>query len=92
MQYKDLEKYKDGEVIATGITTNSPEGVFMTRAGGELRYVAVKGMANDWAVYVHWSYNSIEFIKQQGDKVTMREHVEKCVPIEDEKLWEAYRL
>ena len=40
------EKFKElprGEIFATGILPNSNEGLFMTRDGGDLKWVAIKG-------------------------------------------------
>ena len=70
----------DGDVFATGVLPNSPDGIFMTRDGGELRWVAKKGYGHDWAVYCHWSDRSVEWITQSGDKVHNEKHIQKCVP------------
>jgi len=87
-----LEQFKnlpDGEIFSTGLLPNSPEGIFMTNSGGELRWVAVKGYGNDWTVYTHWSYNSIEWIKSHGDKIHTEEYIRRCVYCTDEvfALW-----
>lgn len=87
---EEFDNLKSDEVFVTGVLPNSPEGIFMTRDGGELRWVATKGYANDWAVYCHWSSNSVEWIKQHGDKVTNENHIRKCVPCEDE-VFKKYR-
>lgn len=87
----DFIMFMPGEVFATGVLPNSPEGIFMTRDGGELRWVAVKGYGNDWAVYCHWSYHSKEFVKSSGDKVLTPEYIQRCVPCSDEVM-KRYRV
>ena len=86
-QFKALP---NGEMFATGVLPNSPEGLFMTRTGGELRWVAIKGYANDWCIYCHWSFHPEGYIKQSGDKVTRKEHIQLCVPCTDE-VFKLYR-
>ena len=83
---QEFDKLTSGEVFATGIQPNSPEGIFMTRDGGNLRWVAVKGFANDWTCYCHWEDKSFEWIKQHGDKLHNENHIQLCVPCEDEVL------
>ena len=75
-----------GDVFATGVLPNSPEGIFMTNNGGELRWVAVKGYANDWAIYCNWAHQSIDWIRSYGDKVHSDSNIKRCVPCEDEVL------
>ena len=79
-----------GRMFDTGILPNSPEGIFMTRDGGYLRWVATKGYGNDWAVYCHWDDNSPHWIKQHGDKLHNKEHINKCVSCDDE-MFKLYR-
>lgn len=82
-QFKALPK---GEIFATGVLPNSPEGLFMTNGGGELRWVAKKGDIDDWAVYCYWSYWTESQIAANGDKVTQKDHIQRCVPCTDEVL------
>lgn len=44
---KEFDSLPLGEVFATGVLPNSPEGIFMTNNGGELRWVAKKGWGHD---------------------------------------------
>jgi len=76
----------DGEVFATCVLPNSPDGIFMTNSGGELRWIAKKGWGDDWTIYCHWAHNSVEFIKQSGDKVTSKVNILKCLPDAEEIL------
>lgn len=83
---EEFDKLTPGEIFATGVQPNSPEGIFMTRDGGNLRWVATKGYGNDWAIYCHWDYNSIEYIKESGDKLQNPDHIKLCVPCEEDVL------
>ena len=81
---EEFDQKPVGEVFATGVQPNSPEGIFMTRAGGELRWVATKGYANDWTIYCQWKDKSVEWIKQHGDKLHNEDRIKLCVPCDDE--------
>ena len=87
----EFDKLSPGEIFAAGILPNSPEGIFMTRDGGDLRWVAVKGYGNDWTIYCHWDYNSVEYIKQSGDKLHNENHIKLCVPCEED-VYKLYRF
>lgn len=83
------EKFKAlarGHIFATGVLPNSPEGLFMTNGGGELRWVAEKGYGYDWTIYCHWANWTESEIAANGDKVTQKEHIQRCVPCTDEVL------
>jgi len=82
----DFEKIKEGEIFKRGVAPNSPAGIFMTRQGGELRWLAVKGEGNDWAIYCHWSNRDEHFIRWSGDKVTDFNTIQKLVPCVKEVL------
>ena len=88
---KEFDKINPGDIFDTGIQPNSPDGIFMTRDGGNLKWVAVKGYANDWAIYTHWDYNSIDYIKQSGDKLHNQLHIKLCVPCDNE-VYKLYRF
>ena len=92
MTFEEFTKLPPGEIFASGILPNTPEGLYMTDTcvGDMLRWVAKKGQANDWAIYVHWSRYSIDYVASYGDKVTMRDHILLCVPC-DEKMLSYYR-
>lgn len=83
-QFKALPR---GEIFATGVIPNSPEGLFMTSGGGELRWVAKKGGGyDDWAIYCHWATQTESEVASNGDKVTMKENIKKLVPCTDAVL------
>jgi len=83
---EEFDKLEAGEVFATGTQPNSPEGLFMTHAGGTLRWVATKGYGDDWSIYCQWEDKSVEWIKQHGDKLHSKDHIKLCVPCEDNVL------
>jgi hypothetical protein len=83
---KEFKELPFGEVFSTGILPNSPEGIFMTNTGGNLRWVAKKGEINDWVVYCHWEDKTVEWIAQHGDKVQNTENIKRCVQCEDDVL------
>jgi hypothetical protein len=62
----------------------------MSDGGGELKWIAKKGQANDWDIYCHWAYWSETAIASNGDKVTMKENIQKCIPCTDE-VFKLYR-
>ena len=88
---KEFDALPNGEVFATGVLPNSRDGIFMTIEGGNLRWVAKKGYGYDWAIYCHWDYNSVEWIAESGDKVHKEQHIQKCVPCEDD-VFKLYRF
>lgn len=59
--------------------------------GGELRWVAVKGYANDWTIYCHWSYNNEKWIEKHGDKVCNERNIKKCITCNDD-VFKRYRF
>ena len=88
MDMTELDSYKDGEIFASGYVGDDEHGVNMTRSGKCLRWVAVKGHANDWCIYVHFAnyqgrYSSDDFVARHGDKVCGEEHIKKLVPCDD---------
>lgn len=88
---EEFDKLPLGEVFATGVLPNSDDGIFMTRDGGELRWVAKKGWGgHDWALYCHWADKSVEYIRDYGDKVMTEKYIRRCVPCTDE-IFKAYR-
>jgi hypothetical protein len=90
-----LEKLRsmDPGVFDSGVIPNSPEGVYMTflNQGKELRWVASRGGIHDWAIYIHWAENPIDWVKDYGDKVTDVNHIKKLVDCDEEAL-KMYRL
>ena len=89
-EFNELPK---GTVFAIGELSNSPAGIYMTNndVGKMLRWVAKKGLGNDWSVYCHWADKNEDWIEKHGDKVTFMDNVRKCVQCDDDVL-KLYRL
>jgi len=87
---ENLKNMAPDTIFASGVVDNSPEGIFMTRDGGQLRWVAVRGGIWDWAIYCHWSERSEDWIRARGDKVTGESNIKKLVPCNDE-AFQMYR-
>lgn len=80
---KELDKYS---IIAHGITTNDPEGIYMTNSdkGRKLIWVAKRGYIPDWTIYIHWADNGLDYVLDYGDKVISPANIKKLVPCDDE--------
>lgn len=79
-----LRAMQPGKIFATGVIPDGPDGVNMTNSGKELRWVACRGGIHDWAIYIHWSENSAEWVKDNGDKVHGEHYIRKLVPCDNE--------
>ena len=90
MTEKQFNEIPAGNMFATGVLPNSADGIFMTRDGGKLRWVAIKGYANDWTIYCYWSHKTEDWIKAHGDKVTTETHIKRCVDC-NEAVFKKYR-
>lgn len=80
-------------VFATGEIPNSPEGIYMTDTdeGRMLLWAAKRGGYHDWTIYIHWENMGIDFVINNGDKVTSEQNIKKLVPCED-AAFELYRF
>jgi len=79
-----------GEIFDSGEVVDNPTGINMTNSGDLLKWVAVKGYGEDWAIYIHWAYQDINYIKKSGDKVFSPENIRKLVPCTEE-VFKRYR-
>jgi len=82
----DLKEMEPGQIIAKG-QSFIPE----FWRNGDLKWVAVRGGAEDWALYyglVHYDY---DYIKRCGDKAFTETIIRKLVPCSDE-AWKMYRF
>jgi hypothetical protein len=87
---KKLKKMRPHEIIDRGETVDSPKGVNMTNSGAQLRWIAIRGGINDWAIYIHHAWQDWEFILDEGDKVCQKENIKKLVPC-SRAAFEMYR-
>ena len=93
MTMKELEAVMPGTIFVKGELPNSPEGIYMTDSnrGRTLRWLAVKGRGyDDWAIYCGWEDMSWEEIRGNGDKITTKEYIQRCVPCDDD-VFKRYR-
>lgn len=88
-----LEQLNEMEpgIFETGLTIDNQTGINVNNTNEVLRWVAVRGAINDWAIYVGSSLNSIELIQQLGDKIYSRENILKLVPCTQE-AYNRYRI
>lgn len=89
---KKLDNLKEG-IFAKGETIDSPEGANMANTGRTIKWVAVRGVINDWAIYLDNPFepeDSYQDVSNWGDKLHNRETIKKLVPCDDEAL-ERYR-
>ena len=87
-----LKAMKPFEIFAHGTVTNNTEGVWMSpnKTGESLRWVAVRGWIEDWAIYCYYSEYSIDWIAEHGNKIWFKDDVKKLVPC-DEEAFRFYR-
>lgn len=83
---KQFDEMPAGEQFATGVTSDNEYGINMSRSNRMLRFVAVKGYANDWCVYCHFAEHDEAFVREQGDKVTGESNIRHVVPCGDAVL------
>jgi hypothetical protein len=86
----ELKAIPPNTIFARGVVENSPEGIFMTRDGGLLRWVAVRGGIHDWCIYCLFASSTWSAVKTRGDKITQEAHIKKLVPCTDE-AFQMYR-
>jgi hypothetical protein len=90
MTIDDFEWIPYGEIFDRGITTDNDEGVNMTGSGNKLTWIAKKGGGNDWAIYVHFAGHDEEFVKEHGQKISVKDNIRKLISCDDEMM-ERYR-
>ncbi len=74
----------DGEQFATGTISDNEFGIDMNTSNELLRFVAVKGYADDWCVYCHFATYGERYISECGDKITFEVNIRRVVPCDDE--------
>lgn len=73
-------------VFATGVVKNHPDDIYMvnTDINREMIWIAKRGGIEDWAIYIHWADNGIDYVKERGDKITSEKIIRRLVPCDDE--------
>lgn len=76
---KMLKDMPPGTIFATG------EGLY-PRLHREIptKWVAVRGGIDDWAIYYGKDTDTIQHIRDYGNKVTMKDTIKELVPCDDE--------
>lgn len=85
-----LNDLAPGTIIARGEIVDGPLGYNATGSGRQLRWIAVRGGAPDWAVYCYWAESDWDFVRSSGDKIKRRDVIERLVPCTADAL-ERYR-
>lgn len=78
-----LKEMNPGEIIATGIALDNPDGLNMMNTGEKLRWVAIRGDIHDWAIYCANISADEEWIRRFGDKVHSDRHIRRLVECDD---------
>ena len=68
-----LDKLDSGTIFASGIDFDGESGINLWNTGKLLRWVAVRGGVDDWAVYADKVSKSAENVKECGCKLSKRE-------------------
>ena len=85
LDLKTFEKCDHNMVLATGVVTEPSLHI------DPIRWVAVKGWGEDWAIYYHFEVSSLGLVREQGDKITSANLIQNLVPCTQEVL-DKYRL
>lgn len=91
IRIEEFDALENATIFATGVTTDTSDGLHMMGTGKEIIWIAKKGDGgHDWAVYTHYSNRDLYFIQTQGDKVYNRDSIANILDIDDD-MWERYR-
>lgn len=81
-----LKQMPPHHVFAHGTVPDNHLGINMSGSSQQLRWVAVRGGIEDWAIYIHFDSYNIDMVKRQGDKVYNLEYVKRLVACNEESL------
>jgi len=81
---ESFNKMPNNKIFAEGIVENSPAGIFMNEKGGKLKWVAKKGLANDWTMCYSTFDASSEWIGNHGRRIYHDKIIKKYVPCDNE--------
>lgn len=82
LRLEDFTKIPAGKIFDTGVLPNTSIGLHMAefqKGANDLRWIAKKGNADDWAIYCYWEGYSIRYIEKYGQKVETELNILKCV-------------
>jgi hypothetical protein len=66
-----------------GVCPDNESGLNMTGSGRPLKWVAVKGYAEDWCIYTHLDGYTYDFVKSDGDKVMGEDNIMNVLPCDN---------
>jgi len=84
LELQDLINMKPDTIFLTGVIEDSPAGINMERNYKQIRWVAVRGGIEDWAIYYGLEQISVEAISRWGNKVIGEKWIRKLVQCTDE--------
>ncbi len=77
---------KPGEIFGCGTSKDTKDGgVNFQLTGKAVRWIAVKGGNDDWAIYFDYQAPSIEYLKRYGYKLSV-ENVPNLIKVSDAVL------
>lgn len=85
-----LGKLNPETIFASGLDIDGEDGIYLWNTGELLRWVAVRGSVDDWAIYADKSNKPLEWIKAFGCKLT-KNQARKLV-VGDETFYNRYRI
>jgi hypothetical protein len=80
---EEFQKIPSGTDFDYGLAVDNYDSLNMAGSGRQLKWIAVKGWADDWCIYAHFAENDYGFVKEYGDKVMGEEHIMKLIPCDD---------
>lgn len=87
-EFLGMEKFK---VFDKGLVLDNTPDFNFSGEGVALKWVAVKGYIDDWAVYIGDNKKTFEEIGLTGDKITMERNIRHLVPCTD-AVFKKYRF
>lgn len=78
-----LDKFEPGTIFASGLDFDGENGINLWNTGELLRWVAVRGGVDDWAVYANKSKKTAEYIKDYGCKLSRKEATKLVIGNQD---------
>lgn len=68
-----LNKFEPGTIFASGLDFDGENGINLWNTGELIRWVAVRGGVDDWAVYADKASKSAESVRDFGCKLSRGE-------------------
>jgi predicted lipoprotein with Yx(FWY)xxD motif len=91
MTIEKFSKIEAHSPMCHGESIDNYTGINLSNSDQKLKWVAIKGGAEDWAIYAGFTYHTYEDIARGGDKVVMEKNIRKLVPCDDE-VYSRYRF